>query len=252
VTGIPADGAIQAEAPSKRGSGRRLLGRLRHAPREQVSIAAVALVLGLLVVGQLRGQAGVPGLSDLSVQELGVLVANLNAHNESLRSEVGSLERQEAALQGAQNRGESAVEALRTDLARIEGWSGATGLAGPGVAITIRGPIGADGVQELLNELRNAGAEGIAVEGVRLVPGVAITGIPAQLAVDGTALGEAFAIRAIGSSQIITGTLTRAGGVIAQLATTYPGAEVTVTPSDTIELPASLRNLLPPDGHPHL
>jgi uncharacterized protein YlxW (UPF0749 family) len=220
--------------------------------RKQLALSAVLLLLGVLVVGQLRGQAGVPGLSNLSAQELGVLVANLNARNEGLRTEITGLEGQLGAIQGAHDRGESAVEQLGTDLTRIEAWSGSIGMTGPGVTVTIRGPISPGGVSELLNELRNGGAEGVAIESIRVVPGVVVVGSPGALAVDGQGLGAVFTIRAIGSSQILTGTLTRAGGVIAQLATTDPGADVAVTPLDAIELPATTHNLVPADGRPRL
>jgi uncharacterized protein YlxW (UPF0749 family) len=223
-----------------------LTGRTRWA------VLAVAVLLGILAVGQLRGQAGVPGLSNLSAQELGVLVANLNAQNEQLRDGIAILERQQSDLATAKNRGESAVEQLQDDLARIRAWSGLTGLVGPGITISVRGPIAADGVQDLVNELRNAGAEGIAIAGIRLVPGVVVQGGPGRLAIGDVGLEDAFDIRAVGSPQILTGTLTRAGGVIALLKTTYPQALITVTPAETIELPATTRDLRATDARPRL
>src|SRR5262249_7361881 len=65
-----------------------------HRRRSQLTIAAVAFVLGLLVVVQLRSQAGAPGLAQLSAQDLTVLVANLNDRNDQLRREGASLERE--------------------------------------------------------------------------------------------------------------------------------------------------------------
>jgi uncharacterized protein YlxW (UPF0749 family) len=210
------------------------------------------VLLGVLGVGQLNGQAGVPGLSNLSAQELGVLVANLNAQNEQLRTEVATLQAQQSNLAAAKDRGESAVAQLQADLAKIRAWSGLTGLVGAGVTISVQGSIGSDGVQELVNELRNAGAEGIAVGGSRLVPGDVVTGAPGQLTIDGQDLGPTFEILAVGSPQVLTGTLTRSGGVVAQLATSYPDATVTVTPADTIDLPPTTRDLRPADAQPRL
>jgi uncharacterized protein YlxW (UPF0749 family) len=230
--------------------GRRGVPGLRGSGRWAVGL--VALILGVLAVGQLRGQAGVPGLSNLSAQELGVLVANLNAQNEQLRAEVATLQRQQADLAAAKDRGESAVEQLEADLAKIRAWAGVTGLSGPGVTITVSGPIGADGVDDLLNELRNAGAEGISIAGIRVVAGLVVSGGPDRLTVGGEGLGAAFEIRVVGSPQILTGTLNRAGGVIAQLATTYPQAQVTVTPAETVTLPPTTRGLIPADAHPRL
>ena len=61
-------------------------------------------------------------------------------------------------------------------------------------------------------------------------------------------LGEAFELSAIGAPDKLTGSLTRSGGVIAQLAATQPDVAVTVTPVDRIELPATDRILVPAHG----
>jgi uncharacterized protein YlxW (UPF0749 family) len=230
-------------------SAARGFGRTR---REQLTIAAVAAILGILVIGQLRGQAAVPGLSTLSTQELTLVIANLNTRNEQLRTEIAGLEQQAASLQSARANGQTTVDQLQGDLARIEAWSGAIGLAGPGISIIVRGAIGGDGIEEVLNELRNAGAEAIAVADVRVVPGVVVAGAPGALSIENTSLGDVFEIRAIGSPEILVGTLTRAGGVIAQVGATYPDARLSVTPLETVALPASTRNLIPSDGQPRL
>lgn len=215
-------------------------------------VAAVAGLLGILVVGQLRGQAGVPGLSNLTVTELTQLIANLTAGNDQLRDEVGDLNSQEAKLKAAHDRGETTVGELTADLARIRAWAGLTAVSGQGIAITVNGPIGGDGVEELLNELRNAGAEAIAVDGIRVVAGVVVAGSPGQLSIVNSPLGDSFEIRAIGSPQILTGTLTRTGGVIAQVGATYPDARLGVTPVETMTLPATDIDLGPTDASPHL
>jgi uncharacterized protein YlxW (UPF0749 family) len=219
---------------------------------EQLSIGVVAAILGILVVGQLRGQAAVPGLAGLSAQELTLVVANLNTRNSQLRDEIAALEQQASALEASTAKGETTVDDLRTDLARIRAWSGSLGLSGPGVTISVRGPIGGDGVEDLLNELRNAGAEAIAIGDVRVVPGVVVAGAPGSLSVENSGLPEVFEIRAIGSPEILVGTLTRAGGVIAQIGATYPDARVSVTPLETVEIPASARNLTPSHAQPRL
>ena len=187
-----------------------------HRTRSQLAVAAVALVLGLLVVVQVRAQAGGAGLAQLSSQDLTVLVANLNARNDQLRREISSLEDELVALNQNHARGEASVDELRADLRRVRAYAGLDPVGGPGVTISISGPIDGSGVEELINELRNAGAE------------------------------------AIGAPDKLTGSLTRSGGVIAQLAATEPEVTVTVTPVDRIELPATTRTLVPAHGQPRL
>lgn len=220
--------------------------------RQRWTITLVAAILGVLVVAQLRSQAANPGLSNLSAQELTLVIANVNDRNEGLRAEVAALERQVASLTDAHDRGVSAIGQLRSDLAALEAWAGLRAVVGPGVSILVSGSIGGEGVEDLLNELRNAGAEAIAVEDVRVVPGTVVFGEPGGLSVENTPLADGFEIRAIGSPQIITGTLTRAGGVIAQLGATYEGVTISVTPLDTVSIPATERNLVPGHGTPSL
>lgn len=218
----------------------------------RLSVAAVAALLGILAVGQLRGQAGVPGLSGLSATELTQLIANVSTGNDLLRDEIADLTRQEANLTESRDRGETTVGELTADLARIRAWAGLTAVSGQGIAITVRGQIGGDGIEELLNELRNAGAEAIAVDGVRVVAGTVVAGAPGALSVENAPLGEAFEIRAIGSPQILTGTLTRTGGVISLIGTTYPDASLTVTPVETMTLTPTQRTLGPTGAEPRL
>ncbi|MER3418324.1 MAG: hypothetical protein C4343_04315 [Chloroflexota bacterium] len=218
----------------------------------QLSLSIVAFLLGLLVVAQLRAQAGAAGLEARSAQELTVLVANLTTRNDQLRSEVGALEREVNDLTEAAARGESSVDRLRSDLARLRLWAGLDPVVGPGVRITVAGPIPGSAVEDLLNELRNAGAEAIAVGGIRIVPGSVVAGPPGALSVENTALSDPFEIEAIGSPETLTGSLTRTGGIIAQLSARFPEATVTVTPIERLRLPATDRDLRPSHGTPTL
>lgn len=223
-----------------------------HRPRNQLTIALVAMTLGLLVVVQLRAQAGDAGLARLSSQDLTAVVANLNARNDQLRREVSTLEDELAVLNQNRARGEESLDELRADLRRVRAYAGLDPVGGPGVTISISGPIDGSGVEELINELRNAGAEAIGAGSIRIVTGVVVTGAPGAVAIGDARLGEVFELSAIGASDKLTGSLTRSGGVIAQLAATEPEVSVTVTPVDRIELPATTRVLVPAHGHPRL
>ena len=222
-------------------------------PRSQLTVALVAAILGLLIVVQLRGQAGGSELASKSTQELTALVTNQNTENDRLRAEVANLQNQLAELRADRSTGATSAGQLESDLGRIRAWSGLDPIAGRGVEITVNGEIDAGAVDDLLNELRNAGAEAIAIEDVRVIARTAVSGVPGSLDVDGILLRDPFTIRAIGRPETLIGSLTRVGGIIAQLAATNAAAIVDVRPIDTVmTLPATTRDLVPDHGHVRL
>jgi uncharacterized protein YlxW (UPF0749 family) len=226
--------------------------RSLRAPRSQLLVAAVAFLLGVLVVVQIRAQAGGDRLATLSAQDLTLLVANLNADNDRLRSEIGGLERQLEQLELGGSRGTASIAEIRADLERIRVWAGLDAVAGDGITITVRGPIAATDVEDVVNELRNAGAEAIAIDDVRVVAGTVIGGAAGAVSVDDTPLDDPFTIRAVGVPESMTGSLTRAGGIVAQLAATNPDVALDIQPTDRMTLPATPRTLVPANGRPRL
>lgn len=224
---------------------------MRHR-RSQIALTLVALALGFFVVLQIRAQNGGAELANRSAQELTVIVANLNTRNDQLRAEIAALDKEEGTLQTAQSRGQTSVDQLRDDLARIRGWTGLLPVNGRGVRVRIDGPIHPGAVDDVLNELRNSGAEAISIGGVRLVPGVVVTGQPGALTVSGRQMLGSLEIDAIGDPGVLAGTLTRTGGIVAQLGATEPGAAITVKAADALDLPATDRTLRPPDAVPRL
>lgn len=223
-----------------------------HERRNQLTVAAVACILGLLVVVQLRTQASEAAFAGLSSQELTLLVANLNDGNDRLRRDLATLERDLATLTQNSERGDASIDELRADLRRVRLYAGIDPATGPGVVVIVRGPVDGAGVEDLVNELRNGGAEAIAVSAVRLVPGVTVAGSPGTLRIDEVPLGDPFEIVAIGPPDKLTGSLTRSGGIIAQLSATHPDVVVDVTPVERLDVPATDRDLVPANGTPRL
>jgi len=218
----------------------------------RVAVSLVLMVLGFLVVVQLRSQAADPGLAAMSAQDLTVLVANLTTRNNQLRTEIATLERQRDATAAAVERGDSSVGQIRSDLDRIRGWSGLLPVTGPGVRVVIEGSIPGDAVSQLLNELRNAGADGIAIGDIREVPGVVVTGPAGDLTVGGVSLRGPIELVAVGQPEALSGSLTRAGGPIAQLGARFPAVPINVLAEDRVTLPATDRDLTPVLARPRL
>jgi uncharacterized protein YlxW (UPF0749 family) len=220
--------------------------------RTQLTVAAVMLVLGFLLVVQLRSQSEGNALERLSTQDLTLLVANLNARNDLLRTEVAVLEAELGRVRAAAGSGEQSATQLRSDISRDRIWAGLAAAQGPGVRIEVAGMIPGKAVQDLVNELRNAGAEAIAIDHARIVASTVATGDAGSVTVGSTRLRDTFVVEALGDPDSLAGSLTRAGGIVAVFAATYPDVAVTVIPSEILRVPATDRDLIPSHGTPGL
>lgn len=218
--------------------------------RSQVALAAVLFLLGFLVIVQLQAQQAGTGLETRSSQDLTLLIANLNTRNDQLRSEISDLDRRLAMIDAANQRGDTSVGQLRSDLDRVRMWSGLAPASGPGIRVVVAGQVTAGVVSDLLNELRNAGAEAMSIGGVRVVAGTVVAGPPGALSVDNTSLGDRVEVLAIGNPPALTGALTRAGGLVAQVQATQKETSIEVSPLDVVELAATERSLVPALGEP--
>ncbi len=87
-------------------------------------------------------------------------------------------------------------------------------------------------IQLVVNELANAGAEAIEINGQRLVNTSSITCEGNIIRINGERIGTPFYIRAIGSQSRLYGALTRAGSILDAIA--YYGNRAEVTKVDNI------------------
>ena len=132
-------------------------------------------------------------------------------------------------------------------------WTGTQAIEGRGVRVDVSGPITADAVNDLLDELRLAGAEAIGIADLRVVAGSTVSGRPSDLVVEGIDLGSSFEIIAIGSPPALQAILDRPGGIVSRISVGQPDVLVDVTPSETpMRLPATDRDLVPQGATPRI
>jgi uncharacterized protein YlxW (UPF0749 family) len=210
----------------------------------QASLFGVALIIGILLVGQLRSQARPTELSSLSAQELSQLVETLSTRNRELRGGLTDVREQLRDYRLAQAQGQSVLDVTRQDLSRITAFAGLAAVEGQGIVIDVDGTLDTIALNDLINELRNAGAEALAVDQVRVTArSVAIQG-PRSLLLDGVEIGTRFTIRAIGSPEGLLAAIQRPGGIIAQLEQ-FIHATIVARQTDAIRLEATSVDLQP-------
>ncbi len=210
----------------------------------QLSLFGVALLIGLLLVGQLRSQARPIELSSLSAQELSTLVDTVERRNVELADGLADLEAQVREYERAEVEGQSDLAITEEALLRIGAFGGLTPVMGQGIELQIEGAFDATAVNDLIHELRNAGAEAIAIDDIRITAAsVAIMGARA-ITIDGEPLGSSFVVRAVGSPDGLRSAIERPGGLLTLLEQSI-SARFTLSEASDLTIPATERDLAP-------
>lgn len=211
----------------------------------RIPLAALALLLGIAILAQFRAHGRTLDVgSDREAQAL--LLSELVEANGRLRTEIEFLESQLAVYQ-ADERG-AGMQGLVDELNRVKVLNGLIEVSGPGIELLIDGPLSALDLQDLVNELRNAGAEAISLNGHRLVVSSVVTvetkGALADTArpadtersastgrsvVDGHSVARPYLFQAIGDPQTLESALLRPGGLLVLQRRNYPNLVVTTT-----------------------
>ncbi|HEV8535383.1 MAG TPA: DUF881 domain-containing protein [Candidatus Limnocylindria bacterium] len=202
--------------------------------------AVIALFLGFAAATQFRSQDVYSRSLNLETpSSLTTLIANLSETNNELRSEIFDLRRDVADAQDAVSSGKGTLGEAERQIAQLRVFSAQSAVGGPGIAIKIDGAFDERALSDLVNELRNAGAEAISVNEMRVGPRSYFTGTADRsIAVDGRPLGGPWTVRAVGSPDVVYVAMTRTGGIIGQFELIYRGTHFAVTKETSLDLPA--------------
>ena len=215
----------------------------------QVSLFAVALIIGLLLVGQLRSQARPIELSSLSAQELSALIDQVSSRNTELSEGLDELNTQIRDYERASVEGQSDTAISEEALLGIDAFGGLIGVEGQGIQIMAEGSFDPVAVNDLIHELRNAGAEAIAIDDIRITAqSVAVLGTSA-IEIDGVPIGPSFEITAIGSPDGLKAAIERPGGILSLYEQSID-ARFAVSQVDLLEVPPTARDLMPAAARP--
>jgi uncharacterized protein YlxW (UPF0749 family) len=215
----------------------------------QLSLFAVALVIGVLLVGQLRSQARPIELSSLSAQELSALIESLSSRNVQLSDGLADLRERIREYERAEVQGQSTLEQAEEDLERIAAFGGLRAVEGQGIVVELDGSFDPTAVNDLIHELRNAGAEALAVDDIRVTASsVAVAGT-STIEIDGVPIGRTFSISAIGSPDGLRSAMERPGGILTLLQQSID-AVFTVKTVRNLQIPVTDRDLTPQVARP--
>jgi uncharacterized protein YlxW (UPF0749 family) len=221
-----------------------VVGRLRRSIAGPLALAVAAAAVGFLVVGQLRGQdREAAPLSAESEGDLARILADLNSEADALQGEIAELRIQLSDLRRSSRDDAAAAEAADEQLRNLQVLAGTTPVAGPGVVVTIDDPSSSvtyDSLIDVVQELRDAGAEALAVNDVRIGVATAFAERDAKITVDGTLLTVPYRVSAIGQPATLDGGLKIPGGAVDAIST-IKGVRVDVARRVEVRLPALAR-----------
>jgi uncharacterized protein YlxW (UPF0749 family) len=225
-------------------------------PRRRVTAAGAFIgvllaLLGFALAVQLRSNAGDAQLANERPEDLVQILSDLDSRQERLRLEISNLQTTKQQLQvGSQSR-EAALQAATQRANELGILAGTLAAQGPGVVIRVQAgqrPVKAATLLDMVEELRDAGAEAMQLDGnggsVRVVAGTYFVDIDGgRIEADGVSLAAPYTLTAIGDPQTLQPALNIAGGVVDVLH--KDGGTVTVTAPGTVRV-ATTATVTPP------
>jgi uncharacterized protein YlxW (UPF0749 family) len=187
--------------------------------RGQLATALLCAILGFGTVIQVRqtAQADFSGLREV---ELVQLLDQLTQRSEELAANNADLSTQRDQLASSQDQAAAALQAAQARADTQGLLAGTLQAQGPGLILTIidtKGALTAAEMYHVIEELRNAGAEAIALGPVRVNASTWVGQGPDGLIADGVALTSPYVWRAIGDPRTLEVALNIPGGVTASV-----------------------------------
>jgi uncharacterized protein YlxW (UPF0749 family) len=248
------------DEPARQRGGRltRLLRpRLR---RVDLLVALLLALLGFAAVVQVRASQEDGPLAGARQEDLVQILDDLSNRNDRLRSEIGTLSDAQERLTTGTDRTESALEQARRRAQVLGVLAGTVSAEGPGIRLQLSDPDGAlsaDALLDALQELRDAGAEAVQLDGpvrpgggasadtrsVRVVASTFLLDTEQGVQVDGVALRPPYAFTVVGDPETLSSALRIPGGVVDTVEGL--GGRADVEELDRVRVSA-LRRLEPP------
>ncbi len=210
--------------------------------RSRLALTVLCFLLGVGLVAQLRARRDQVSLANVPSTDQSEILGGLVVANGELRNEVQKLEGEIQAYEKASER--AVLPQMGEELGYMRIVNGAVAVTGGGVEMRVGAGVTYVDLQDVLNEIRNVGAEAIALNGLRLTATSAIVATEQGMAADGNSISSPYVFQAIGDPATMVTALNRRGGVLDLLRGAYPDLEVTVTAVPLMVLPPA-RNSQP-------
>jgi uncharacterized protein YlxW (UPF0749 family) len=212
----------------------------------RIALVLVAAAVGFLVGVQARSREEASSrLAAESPEDLTRILADLNEEADRLAREVSGLQVRLVRYRTSARQDDLLLEDARKTLADLLVLSGTVRVHGPGVVVLISDPGGRvtwELLLDLVQELRDAGAEAIAVGEQRVVASTWFGPAPSGVMVDGERLDPPYEMKAVGPVDAIAEALGIPGGPVAVISA-QPEVSLDVVRAGRLLLPALQREV---------
>lgn len=242
-------------APAQPGPWRRLRAALAPRPTRGQALAAVlCAVLGFSLVVQVRQTQGAD-LGSLREEDLIRILDDVSERSTRLEDEARRLSGTRDELLTSSDAAQAALDAAQERVDVLGILAGTVPATGPGIRLTISdrdGVLEASILLDAVQELRDAGAEAIQVNDVRVVASTAFVDADRGIEVGGTRVVPPYVMLAIGDSSTLSTALAIPGGIVRTVRQRDAAAtveELTEVVVDALHVP-SAAEYARPDGAP--
>jgi uncharacterized protein YlxW (UPF0749 family) len=223
-----------APARPKRGRSQLIFGALG---------VLLCVLLGVAIVTQVRQNDSGDSLESARPADLLVLLDSLQQREAALNTEVADLQQTLEALEASGGSDQAAIENAQARLAALSILIGTVPATGPGVTLTINDEatgVAPETMLDVINELRNAGAEAMEIRGgqstVRVGVDTWVVGAPGALVIDGQTLNPPYTVVAIGDPPTLAAAVNIPGGAMDSVERV--GGSMVVEQSDRVDVAA--------------
>ena len=207
--------------------------------------ALLCVLLGIAIVTQVRQNESGDSLESARPADLLVLLDSLQQREAALNTEVADLQRTLVSLQASGSSDQAAIENAQDQAGRPVDPDRHRARHGPGVTLTIEDTapgLAPETMLDVINELRDAGAEAIEIRGggrqsaVRVGVDTWVRGTPGVLVVDGQTLNPPYTVVAIGDPPTLAAAMNIPGGAMDSVERV--GGTMVVQQSDRVDVTA--------------
>lgn len=212
----------------------------RQANRTQITIGIICFLLGFMLVTQIKGQLAVEKpLQNETEKNLAAIANELNGEAKALKAELATLDLQLYKVRLVADDKDGALAETKNAKQRYEMSASVIPVEGRGVRLVVndkQNRLSGVDMNDIVNELRAAGAEAIAVNGKRVVFSTSFGREGGGMVMSGSKIDSPYRFESVGDPDTLSQALTMAGGIKDTLTASVTGVSFEVKSLSKIRL----------------